>query len=81
MCCSSTPTCAAATSTRFLACSAATHAAGHLRDSLATPLDICEMRITVGVSIGVAIAPADAETTDELLRRADAAMYARKFNR
>jgi diguanylate cyclase (GGDEF)-like protein/PAS domain S-box-containing protein len=61
--------------------SAATHAADHLRDSLATPLDICEMRITVGVSIGVAIAPADAETTDELLHVADAAMYARKFNR
>ncbi len=42
------------------------------------PFDLDGQRCEVGVTIGYALAPLDGHTADELLKRADAAMYAGK---
>lgn len=42
------------------------------------PFELEKRRVTVGVSVGVAIGGADVADEDELLRRADVAMYAAK---
>lgn len=46
--------------------------------SLSQPLTSLPHRLSVGVSIGIAISPEDADTADALLRCADTAMYHKK---
>jgi diguanylate cyclase (GGDEF)-like protein/PAS domain S-box-containing protein len=45
---------------------------------LSRPLALADHVVTVGVSIGIARAPQDASTVDELIRKADLALYAAK---
>lgn len=42
------------------------------------PFDIAARQVSVGVSIGIAFAPIDGSTTDELLAKADSALYRSK---
>jgi diguanylate cyclase (GGDEF)-like protein len=55
--------------------------AERLRDLIAQPFTVEDIRLHVGVSIGVATAPVPAATVEELLRCADVAMYAAKSGR
>jgi diguanylate cyclase (GGDEF)-like protein len=52
--------------------------AERLRAAIAQPCDIAGVSLEVQGSIGIAIAPEHGTTRDELLRRADVAMYAAK---
>ncbi|HEY3766247.1 MAG TPA: bifunctional diguanylate cyclase/phosphodiesterase, partial [Gaiellales bacterium] len=52
--------------------------AAHVAEALAAPAAIDGQAIAVGGSVGIALYPDDATTRDELLRRADAAMYRSK---
>jgi diguanylate cyclase (GGDEF)-like protein/PAS domain S-box-containing protein len=45
---------------------------------LSRPIALGDHDVTVGVSIGIAYAPEDAATVDELIRKADLALYAAK---
>ncbi len=49
--------------------------------ALSAPIALREAVAEIGVSIGVAFYPGDGETTEELLSRADAALYAAKRDR
>jgi diguanylate cyclase (GGDEF)-like protein len=49
--------------------------------ALEQPFSVGEMKLEVGGSIGVALAPVDGDTSNALLQRADVAMYAAKENR
>lgn len=49
-----------------------------LLDSVSAPLKIGDLRLSVRPSIGIAVCPADGETGETLLRRADTAMYRAK---
>ncbi len=57
---------------------AAERAAAHVLASLTAPIDIEGYRLEIGASVGVALAPAHADTSSGLLRCADVAMYAAK---
>ncbi len=46
--------------------------------AIRAPIDVDDTTTTVGASIGVAVAHEGGDTTDDLLRRADAALYAVK---
>ncbi|WP_348765662.1 diguanylate cyclase [uncultured Salinisphaera sp.] len=52
--------------------------AANLRIALCRPFDASGQRLHVGVSIGVAVYPQDGKRAEDLLRRADQAMYAEK---
>jgi diguanylate cyclase (GGDEF)-like protein/PAS domain S-box-containing protein len=52
--------------------------AGKLVDRIGQPYMLDRRRISVGASIGISLYPRDGATTDDLLRHADAAMYAAK---
>jgi diguanylate cyclase (GGDEF)-like protein len=52
--------------------------ADHIAQALSVPATIDGTTITAGGSVGIAIYPEDAAGRDELLRRADAAMYRSK---
>jgi diguanylate cyclase (GGDEF)-like protein/PAS domain S-box-containing protein len=52
--------------------------ARRLLDGLRRPVNARGIAIEIGVNIGVAFAPNDAQTARDLLRRADVAMYAAK---
>jgi diguanylate cyclase (GGDEF)-like protein/PAS domain S-box-containing protein len=52
--------------------------AGRLLGRLSEPLDVAGRRLSLGASIGVALHPRDGEHADDLVRRADVAMYAAK---
>ncbi len=52
--------------------------AEHVEEALAAPAAIDGATITAGGSVGIALYPDDATGRDELLRRADAAMYRSK---
>jgi diguanylate cyclase (GGDEF)-like protein len=52
--------------------------AERLRDLLLAPFTVADVRLHVGVSIGVATTPAPATTVQELLHCADVAMYSAK---
>jgi len=52
--------------------------AARLVEQMATPFDVLGNRISVGASIGIAVAPMDGTTTDEVLRNADTALYRSK---
>ncbi|WP_445003846.1 diguanylate cyclase domain-containing protein [Halomonas mongoliensis] len=47
-------------------------------DALTTPFTINGTEVTIGVSVGVALYPADGGSADDLLKAADAAMYRAK---
>jgi diguanylate cyclase (GGDEF)-like protein len=53
-------------------------AANRAHDAFAKPFRIEDMLVTVRVSVGEAVAPQDGTTIEELVRRADAAMYRQK---
>jgi diguanylate cyclase len=55
--------------------------AQRLRDLILEPFTVEDIRLHVGVSIGLSTAPVPAATVDELLRCADVAMYAAKTGR
>ena len=58
---------------------AAALALGHkLLASFNQRFDAAGQRCEVGLTIGVALAPLDGDSADELLKRADAALYAGK---
>ncbi len=46
--------------------------------TMSDPFDLGSERVTISVSIGAAVFPEEGETREELIRRADADMYARK---
>jgi len=52
--------------------------AERLLDMLSTPVQLSEASVTVSASIGVALFPEDGQTTQDLLRNADTAMYRAK---
>ncbi len=52
--------------------------ADRLVAAINAPLDIDGERVTVGACVGIAFAPADGNTVDDLLRNADAALYCAK---
>jgi diguanylate cyclase (GGDEF)-like protein/PAS domain S-box-containing protein len=47
-------------------------------ETLSAPYDIDGLEIVIGASIGIAISPGDGETSEELLRNADMALYRAK---
>ena len=51
-----------------------------VREALAAPFELDQLRVTLGTNVGVADSSADANATD-VLRRADIAMYAAKERR
>lgn len=53
-------------------------AARSILDALANPIDLPGEVYAVSVSMGIALYPGDAKNADELLKRADRAMYASK---
>ncbi len=55
--------------------------AEELADRVAEPCEVDDAVILVEASVGTAIYPADGETADELLRRADESMFAMKKHR
>ncbi|WP_244413913.1 putative bifunctional diguanylate cyclase/phosphodiesterase [Methylorubrum extorquens] len=52
--------------------------AHRLIESLSTPIPLDNESVTIGVSIGIAFAPTDGRTAEELLKNADAALYRAK---
>jgi len=58
------------------------HEAGILAERIVTllsePYDIEGQQVVIGTSVGIALAPADGETSDQLLRNADMALYQAK---
>jgi diguanylate cyclase (GGDEF)-like protein len=52
--------------------------ASRIIERLGAPYDIEGQQLDIGVSIGLAIAPADGKTADQLLKNADLAMYRAK---
>ena len=53
---------------------AATELAGRIIEAMGEPFDIAGQQMTVGTSIGIAVAPADGQEADQLLKRADLAL-------
>ena len=47
-------------------------------DALAEPFEVDDRKVYVGLSIGIALCPQDADSAAELLRRADVALYRAK---
>jgi diguanylate cyclase (GGDEF)-like protein len=56
----------------------ATSLARRIIEMLSAPYSINEQEIVVGVSIGIAIAPADGDSAEQLLKNADMALYRAK---
>ncbi|MBV9555917.1 MAG: diguanylate cyclase, partial [Pseudolabrys sp.] len=52
--------------------------ATHICDALGAPYELCGNRFVTDVSIGIAQAPQDGDTADELLKNADLALYRAK---
>ncbi len=52
--------------------------AQRMLDTLAEPYDLDGHQVCVGASVGIAIAPADGDTSDRLLKNADMALYRAK---
>jgi diguanylate cyclase (GGDEF)-like protein len=55
--------------------------AARLEKAFAEPFKIGDHKLRLGASIGRAVFPIDADTADELIRRADAAMFENKRGR
>jgi diguanylate cyclase (GGDEF)-like protein len=60
---------------------AATTLASRIIDALGKPIDVAGTRVALGASIGIAVADDGPETPEELLSRADRAMYRAKETR
>jgi diguanylate cyclase (GGDEF)-like protein len=58
--------------------SEATSIAKRIHEVLSAPFDLGEHRVEIGTSIGIAITSADASHPDELIKRADVALYRAK---
>jgi diguanylate cyclase (GGDEF)-like protein len=58
--------------------SEATALASRLVESISIPYELMSHQVTVGVSVGIALAPGDALDPDALLRSADTALYRAK---
>ncbi len=56
----------------------ARHAAERIVSRLSQPMQFGELTVNIGASVGIARYPVDAETDDELLRKADSALYRAK---
>ena len=54
--------------------------AGQISEAISRAVHLGDLRLRVRASIGIATAPADADTVDELIRRADVAMHRAKAN-
>lgn len=52
-----------------------------IQTSIGQPLEIDGIRVAMGVSIGIAVAPHDGANAETLIRRADVAMYSAKSGR
>jgi diguanylate cyclase (GGDEF)-like protein len=52
--------------------------AGRLLREMAQPFDVLGRQILIGVSVGIAVVPDDGTTMDEVLRKADTALYRSK---
>ncbi|MEH2490148.1 EAL domain-containing protein [Bradyrhizobium sp. AZCC 2230] len=52
--------------------------AERIRKALCEPFDLGDHRVTVGTSIGIAIAPRDGDDSDVLMKSADLALYSAK---
>jgi len=52
--------------------------AGRIIETISGPFDLGDHHVTIGVSIGMAVAPTDGESPDRLLRSADLALYRAK---
>ncbi|TVO62720.1 putative bifunctional diguanylate cyclase/phosphodiesterase [Denitromonas ohlonensis] len=48
--------------------------------SLADPFEVDGIRVKIGTSVGIAMAPKDGQSGDQLLKNADIALYAAKFD-
>lgn len=57
------------------------HVAGKIIDAFEQPIDLKEGKYVVGCSIGISIYPDDSSDFEELIKHADAAMYASKRNK
>jgi diguanylate cyclase (GGDEF)-like protein/PAS domain S-box-containing protein len=56
----------------------ASELAAHIIDTLVEPFDLRGHQVIIGTSIGIALAPADGNEPDQLLRNADMALYRAK---
>jgi diguanylate cyclase (GGDEF)-like protein len=56
----------------------ATALARRLVEVISAPYQLAEFQVIVGVSIGIAVAPADGRSADEILKNADLALYRAK---
>ncbi len=56
----------------------ATRLAGRVVEAMAAPFDLQGHQVVIGASVGVAAAPSDGEDADELLKKADMALYRAK---
>lgn len=52
--------------------------ASRIVEAVSLPVDLADWSLTVGASVGVALAPQDGQTAEDLLNAADAAMYEAK---
>ena len=52
--------------------------AERIQTALSTPFDLNDHQVTIGSSIGIAIAPADGSDPDQLIKNADLALYRAK---
>ncbi len=57
------------------------HLVHKLRDAVQAPCRIGDVTLSVGASVGIALAPTDGDTAEALLGRADTAMYHAKRHR
>ncbi|HZL30075.1 MAG TPA: diguanylate cyclase [Pseudolabrys sp.] len=60
---------------------AATTIARRMIDGLTSPISAGGVRHTIGTAIGIALSPQDGETVEEILRKADVALYRAKSER
>ena len=56
----------------------ATRLAGRIVEAMSAPFDLHGHQVVIGASVGVAAAPSDGEDADELLKKADMALYRAK---
>jgi len=56
----------------------AAHAATRMHEAMQPAFDLGEHRVSIGVSLGIALYPDDGQDIDTLLRKSDAAMYQAK---
>ncbi len=56
----------------------ASELAGRIIEAVSEPFDIRGNQVVIGVSVGIAVAPADGDQSDQLLRNADMALYRAK---